>query len=223
MDPIKSAFSKIKEEINSLKEEIYALRQDMVSLRKFNNLGQIDITPTEEVYSFGKPTNQQTDRQENMPLEPIKTPNNSFSTGNGGVPTDRQTNQQTNQQTENPEKNLLTKGFFKFKQANELFNSLDELKKETAQTFKQLTSQELLVFTTLYQFENQGRKEITYRTIAQSLKLSESSIRDYITKLSKKGIPIEKTRENNKIVFLNIAQNLKDVVSLDTILALQGF
>ena len=138
---------------------------------------------------------------------------------NEGVPTDKQTNQQTNQQTQGT---LLTKGFFEFKQANEVFNSLDGLKRETASVFKQLTDQEMLVFTTLYQFENQGLIKITYRTLAQSLKLSESSIREYITKLIKKGIPIEKTKENNKTVFLNISKDLKNLISLDTILALKG-
>ena len=219
MDPIKSAFSKIKEEILSLRSEISSLKQDLENLQKTYNPS---INPSQEVSKDFRQTNQQTDRQKNMPLEGPYPSNNSFSIGNGGGPTDRQTNQQTNQQTQNNEENLLTRGFFEFKQANELFNSLDDLKRETANTFKQLTTQELLVFTTLYQFENQGFTNITYRTIAQSLKLSESSIRDYITKLVKKGIPIEKTKENNKIIFLSIAQDLKEVISLDTILTLQG-
>ena len=69
-----------------------------------------------------------------------------FSTGNDGVPTDKQTNQQTNQQTEigNSMENAL-----------EVLNSLDNIKKEIRLKFKDLTEQEFLVFSIFYQLEEE--------------------------------------------------------------------
>ena len=216
MDPIKLAFSKIKKDISLLNNEIAFLKE---AISKISD-AQILL---DKAYFADKQTNQQTHDFNNLPLEGVKTTNILLSTGNKGVPTDKQTNQQTNQQTQNNSEKLLTKGFFEFKQANKIFNSLEGLKKETALAFKQLTPQEMLVFTTLYQLEDQRLTQITYRTLANSLNLSESSIRDYITKISKKGIPIEKTKKNNKTIFLSISNDLKNLVSLDTILAFKGF
>ena len=49
------------------------------------------------------------------------------------------------------------------------------------------------------------------------MKLSESSIRDYINRLIKKGIPIQKIKQNNKIILLRVSEDLKNVVTLATI------
>ena len=75
----------------------------------------------------------------------------------------------------------------------------------------------MLVFSTLYTIEEQKYDEITYRTLAKQLNLSESSIRDYINKLTKKGVPIEKIRQNNKTILLQISQDLKNIATLATI------
>ncbi len=75
----------------------------------------------------------------------------------------------------------------------------------------------MTVFSTLYILEEQNNIEITYKLISKQLNLSESSIRDYINKLKKKGIPIEKTRKNNKTIILNISQDLKNIATLATI------
>ena len=79
----------------------------------------------------------------------------------------------------------------------------------------------MLVFSTLYSLEEQNIKEITYKTLAEQLQLSESSIRDYINKLTKKGVPIEKIRQNNKTILLKVSQDLKNVATLATIYQLR--
>jgi DNA-binding transcriptional regulator LsrR (DeoR family) len=58
--------------------------------------------------------------------------------------------------------------------------------------------------------------------ISQKLGLSESSIRDYTHKIIKKGVPLIKIKENNKKVTLSVAQDLKKIASLQTILALRN-
>ena len=79
----------------------------------------------------------------------------------------------------------------------------------------------MLVFSTLYQLEEQGELGIDYRKIALKLSLSESSIRDYVQRLVNKGIPIIKTKQNNKKITLVISKDLKKIASLSTILRLR--
>jgi len=202
MDPIKEAFSRIKEDIILLKNEIYDLNVQ---------INQIQTTQT-DIYSK---IAQQTDTQTHNPTYMSNSiPNEQSSIGNKGVPTDRQTDQQTHRQTE---KDPISE----FARANEILNSLDDLKRDIRLKFKGLTPQEMLVFSTLYSLEEQKTDEITYRTLAEQLQLSESSIRDYINKLTKKGVPIEKIRQNNKTILLKVSQDLKNVATLDTICQLR--
>jgi len=152
--------------------------------------------------------------------------NKQFSTGNEGVPTDRQTDQQTDNKPQKPLflpfkiPKLIENKPDSIDDAARILDSLDSLKKEIRIKFKQLTDQEILVFSTLYQLE-EGQGPVDYKTLAVKLSLTESSIRDYMRRLLKKGIPIEKKRINNKQILLSISENLKKVASLSTILQLR--
>jgi len=234
MDPIKEAFSKIKEDIFSLKEEISAIRLQMIGLSQEIALQQ--TTPTHNLTEESHPTNQQTNKPtaptHNLALEDLYVQNPDVSIGNRGVPTDRQTNQQTDRQTNKTSfssHNLITSNsppsttfslkdpISDFKRANEILSSLDDIKKEIRLKFKDLTPQEMTVFSTLYALEEQNVDQITYKLLANNLHLSESSIRDYVNKLTKKGVPIERIRQNNKTIFLKVSPNLKNIASLATI------
>jgi len=179
-------------------------------------------------------------------LKPLKPQNKPFSNGNEGVPTDRQTNQQTDIQQKNislKEQNnsqdlrnsSLISGHKEQSNQNPLFfpnsptpiddavrilNSLDSLKKEIRLRFKMLTEQETAVFSTLYQIDEETGPT-DYKTIAARLNLTESSIRDYVGRLIKKGIPVDKRKMNNKLILLSVSENLKKVASLPTILELR--
>jgi len=86
--------------------------------------------------------------------------------------------------------------------------------------FKKLTEQEFLVFSTIYQFDEEiGYSD--YKLISERLNLTESSIRDYVGRIIKKGISVDKTKINNKYIKLNISEKLKKIVSLPTILQLR--
>jgi DNA-binding MarR family transcriptional regulator len=213
MDPIKEAFSKIKQDILTIKDEILKLKSQIT---------QIQTNPTQNLsYS-----SQQTDRQTNRHWTPLQDSsflpennppcpqNNEFSIGNRGVPTDRQTNQQTDRQTNIYSQNNEN---LAFKQANKILASLDSIKKEIRLKFKRLTPQEMLVFSILYTLDEQKNPKITYKTLADHLNLSQSSIRDYINKLIQKGVPVDKIRQNNKTILLKISQDLKNLATLATI------
>jgi len=140
-------------------------------------------------------------------------PNMGISIGNGGVPTDKPTNQQTDQHKPASSLNSLDK-------AQEILASLDNLKKEVRFKFKRLTSQEMQVFSLLYNLEDSGIM-VDYKILSEKLALSESSIRDYVGKIQKKGIPITKEKLNNKRILLHISPELKQIASLNTILKLR--
>jgi len=205
MDPIKEAFYRIKEDIILLKNEIYEIKE------------QINKIQTNQTQSYSQ-LNQQTDKPtDKSSFKTNFTHNPQSSTGNRGVPTDRQTNQQTDRQPLQKPHNLLKDPISEFARANEILNSLDDIKREIHLKFKHLTPQEMLVFSTLYGLEEQNIGGVTYRAIAEQLQLSESSIRDYINKLTNKGIPLEKIRQNNKTILLKISQDLKNIATLATI------
>jgi len=240
-ESIRQAFQKVKEdimflvsELNSTRAEILQthaklqeLRSELQDLKNTHKSPKNPI-PTHKQEIPTHPTHNQTQNPiptHDMPSEGLKSPNLRVSTGNEGVPTDRQTNRQTvnrhifstdsNTPTDkNNEINHLDK-------AREILDSLDSLKKEVRIKFKKLTEQEMHIFALLYQLEEEGEL-VDYAMLADKTKLSESSIRDYIRKITKKGIPITKERLNNKRILLHISQDLKKIANLDTILRLRA-
>jgi len=223
MDLIKEAFSKIKEDIESLRNEFSNIYTSIEVLTDNQTTLQENLSKT--VSRLNKQTNQHNISPQNNPLESLPSQDIGFSTGNEGVPTDKQTNQLTDQQKDNyveqPSKGSKSQEISDFQKANEMLESLDEIKREIRLKFKGLTSQEMIVFSTIYGLEEQNLQEITYRVLAGKLTLSESSVRDYTNKLIKKGIPLIKIRQNNKKILLKISEDLKGIAPLSTILMLR--
>ena len=228
---LKIAFSRVKEDMIYLGNEINSLKYEIQEIKSILSSLQVDFH-SQKALPTDKQTLQQTNPQVNpaysnipthIPTVPqeiggLKDQNIPFSTGNEGVPTDKQTNQQTDQQTpfneENIEQNL--------QKANIILDSLDKIKKEIRQKFKRLTPQEMSVFSSIYQLEETDPENATYKQIAATLRLSESSIRDYVLKIIDKGIPIKKHKIDNKKVILTISPDLKKIATLSTIIQLRG-
>ena len=223
MDPIKDAFGKVKDDIDFLRLEIDEIRKNLIELceimkqiTKKEDENRQNPTINNPAHIPKIQTNQQIIPAHNYPLKSLNTQNQPFSTGNEGVPADRQTDQQTDKYIENNQdigKNSI-------ENAAEMLKSLDNIKKDIRQKFKKLTEQEWLVFSTIYQLDEEiGHSD--YRILAERLKLTESSIRDYVARLIKKGIPVDKIKLNNKNIQLNISKNLKQIASLPTIITLR--
>lgn len=234
MDKIQAAFKKVKQDILFLNDEIallkdsfdeinYKLNQILEKIDKIEqkpaSIQQIPIqpspvqTPTQPSAKPTQDTYNPTIPTDEWPYNELRSSIKPFSTGNDGVPTDRQTNQQTDRQQIFRRDNALQR-------AREIIDSLDNLKKEVRIKFKKLTEQELRIFSLLYQLDDEGEL-VDYPLLAQKTNLSESSARDYIHKIIKKGIPIIKEKLNNKRIILHISQDLKKIASLDTILRLR--
>lgn len=233
MDSIKEAFQKVKQDIDFMNLSLQEANKDILFLhdeiRKINeNLEkllekQANRNPAHNSLNSANQeintTNPAHIQHINSPFSHFKAEKQVFSTGNDGVPTDKQTNQQTNQHMEKTPF-LGKKDENSMEKALEILNSLDSLKKEIRLKFKQITEQELAVFSAIYELDEQiGFSD--YKSLSKKLNLTESSIRDYVGRLIKKGIPVEKHKLNNKNIQLNVSQNLKNLASLQTILALR--
>ncbi|MEK6800873.1 MAG: hypothetical protein AABY05_02985 [Nanoarchaeota archaeon] len=232
-DQIKEAFSKVKEEILSLKQTLQNITNEISEIKR--TLKREEITQTKDKENPADTLTTQTDKNtptDKIGLYSLKSQLSSISKGNDGVPADRQTDQQTDRQNqkfvqyndssmslENKEASSKDR-ISQIDNLSNVLSSLDAIKKDLRSMFKKLTSQEMLVFSTLYQFTDQGVKT-DYSLLASKTNLSESSIRDYIQKIIKKGVPIEKIKEDNKKVTLSIPSTFKRLANLSTILALR--
>jgi DNA-binding MarR family transcriptional regulator len=224
----------IKEVFEEMKNELFLLQADISSIKSNQDINNQQIKEITNIladlydkYDKVRQTNKQTLRHINstgatdtsthdLPLEGLKPINLPVSNGNEGVSTDRQTDTQTNRQTQN----MLENSSNSIENAVEILNSLDEIKKEIRLKFKRLTDQEVLVFSTIYQLDEEVGYS-NYKSISERLNLTESSIRDYVGRLIKKGIPVEKNKINNKNIQLSLSNNLKKIASLNTILQLR--
>jgi len=248
LNETRSGLVSICEVIKELSNQVSELKlQDrkVLSEKAANLPQQLPLPPMIPYYfPFPVPTNQQiipTNQQvtpalsqiqsgDNLPYRIQKEEKIEFSTGNGGVPTDKQTNRQTDQHMPLEEESSYNQNILPKASTNKerdsmysalsMLNSLDSFKKEIRLKFKRLTDQEMTVFSTIYQLEEEtGFTD--YTTLSNKLSLSESSIRDYVGKLIKKGVPLEKTKINNKSVQISVSDQLKKIVSLPTIIQLR--
>ena len=211
MDPVKDAFLKVKQDMDSLKAEIDYLHQTIQELtRTIQQIGAYQPSNT-----YQNPTHNLTELPK-QPLEAVKTPNTEFSTGNEGVPTNQPTNQQTNQRIGNEGVPSKIQQINQLERAHQILSSLDELKKEVRIKFKRLTDQEMLIFSTIYSFQEQGFI-VDYPLLASKTGLTEISIRDYVRKIILKGIPLEKLKIDNKKIALQVSSELRQIASIETL------
>ncbi|MFA5953693.1 MAG: hypothetical protein WC812_03805 [Candidatus Pacearchaeota archaeon] len=233
MDNLKEAFNKIKEDILFLNKEIIILKKSLqeISLelkeiplisRKISDLGL-------QTHMLENKTNSILKKTDILPFKPLEGKYLGISTGNKGVPTDKQTNRQTDKQRElmgisrgflQKEPLLLKQEKMSIDSAAYVLDSLEELKKELKIKFKKLTDQEMLVFSTIYQIDEE-KGFCDYKTLSLKMNLTESSIRDYVRRLILKEMPINKIKVNNKEIHLQISENLKKITTLSTILKLR--
>ena len=227
---VKQAFDKVKQDINILSEELLFLHKDIDMMKQqIHDLFLLVKKPN-------SPTGASTLRQQ-MLDRPSPQENNSSkyegikpyfnsSTGNRGVSTLRQ--QTVNRQTDNKigiSDRFDT--FFGIKKTDEKSSDISSfvkgLKKELKSRFKRLTKQEFYIFSLLYTLTEEKPNSVTYKDIALKAGISESSVRDYVSRLINKKIPIIKRRINNKSIILEIPRELKHLETLDSLASIQKY
>lgn len=77
--------------------------------------------------------------------------------------------------------------------------------------FRSLPNQELKLFLTIYQLEEDGAKDIGYTEIANGLQLSENCVRSYISFLRKLGAPLKIMKFNNRRTIFAIDEGFKSL------------
>ena len=214
-EQLKEAFIKVKQDIGFLVDEIYQLKQEIEEIKRF--LGDFQTSTLRQINSTHPMTSTQTSTVP-QEIEGLRSPNLGTSIGNQGASTDRQTDTSTDTSTHNLEIPSIETNI---QEASEILDSLDRLKKEIRLKFKRVTPQEMAVFSSIYQLEEQDPENNTYRNISKILHLSESSIRDYVQRMINKGIPIKKNKINNKKLILSISSELKKIATLSTIIKLR--
>jgi hypothetical protein len=200
------------------------------SLEPFKRLNNPISTGNEGVPTnnpTNNPTNQQT-IQQTLQHPPISTGNDNF---NEKIEQNSLVNNNINEKKESfsiknefptptSQPTPKTDKISHLQQVSKILESLDSLKREVRIKFKKLTKQEMLIFTTIYQLEEQGLTP-DYSLLAEKLSLSEISIRDYIRKIIKKDIPLNKIKQENNRVILSISPDLMKMASLNTIVQLR--
>lgn len=88
-------------------------------------------------------------------------------------------------------------------------SSIVGLKSEINNLFASLSKQEFLTFLTIYQLEEDLEGYVSYIDVAAKLVLTEGCIRTYVSSLIKKGIPLAKTKHNNKVVYLSVSKEFR--------------
>ncbi len=222
MDPIKEAFNKVKEELSNLKINISEIKKELEEIQ----LSMLNLIKNKQVYNliqastndlnnstdkFKDTTNLKTSTDPSTDksyFKDFKSQKVQFSIRNEGVSTDRQTDRQTDTSTHILDPALV-------------LSQLDSFKKGLRLKIKRLTNQEMLVYSTIYQYSSQGY-DIDYLFLSNTLNLTESSIRDYIQRIFSKGLPLIKEKFNNKRVLLKIPEDLYKLASLDTLLKLRN-
>ncbi|OYT38286.1 hypothetical protein B6U82_00245 [Candidatus Pacearchaeota archaeon ex4484_31] len=190
---LREAFAKIRSDILFLYQQIQKIEERLSCLeRKIDE--KLEKFPQE--IEVRHSTDNSTHNFKNYSL---KHKNFHFSKGNEGVST-------VSQQSLDSHLDTLKRTF----PMTEIVNLIKELKQNLKEKFKNLTKQELLIFSLLCFLEEQ-KGNVTYKDLAQKAGLSESCVRDYISRLRKKGIPIIKEKINNRVVILKIPRELKEL------------
>lgn len=184
---LREAFMKIKKDIVYIFQELGMIKKEITQLKLHSNR-----YPTQTQYPTDIPT-------QDLRNYSLIQQNFHSSIGSVGVPTD-------SQQTVNSQSNILKRTF-------DNLDMIRNIKQELKEKFKKLTKQEFLIFSILYTLEEE-LKAVTYKDIAERAGLAESSIRDYISRLEKKGLPITKEKINNRMIVLKIPKELKEITKI---------
>ena len=242
-DKIKEAFEKIKGEINSLNYQIELIKKSLDSVASFleknitnqkynrvfsNSLArQIEgikreiedlkqeikekETPAHLRHIADMPLAFEKDKEIKQPKKPEFNHFRHVSTGNEGVPADSQ--QTVNRQSTHLQHIKIPKK----EEKEDIAEIAQKYKEDFEKSFRKLTKQERVIFYMLYSLDDK-HGFVDYKMLSSSTNLTPSSIRDYISRLIQKEMPIIKERLNNKKIILKITQNFKNLIKLDTIL-----
>ena len=74
----------------------------------------------------------------------------------------------------------------------------------------------------IYSLEEQHSSAVTYSELAKSLDISSSSIRDYISELARKGVPIKKEKTRNGLVYVSVLPEFRSLNLISRLIAFRN-
>ena len=247
---VKEAFSKVKEEMDQMHSEITALKEELhnisttlggilneVEEQKLNHsrekLRQLsaefsldvprnvpNFTPSFIKDDFGTSDELKKIRDTKMPISDELTSKEPFSIGNEGVSALRQQIGTPSAHLELRNRREEVKDIREMRESAALGENVEKLKQALKEIFKTLTKQEFYVFSLLYQLEEELKRPVTYGDLASRTQLTPNSIRDYISKLMAKKVPIIKEKHNNRQILLKVAPELRNLETLESLMRL---
>jgi len=214
-EELRKAFSKIREEIESLEGQFSTLKEALTIqnnvlaelVKKFALLDEkLEKNKKFFVSSGNEGVNQSINHLNTSENGPSKQQEKAHleedidvSIGNEGVKEHLSHVKEQKEPVFEPQKeNKERKSIFRL--------ARDRLDK----TFNKISKQELKVFLTVYQLE-EDHSETSYRGIAERMDLSEHCIRAHICSLFKKRAPLYKVKLNNRLTLLFVDKDFKSL------------
>jgi hypothetical protein len=206
---VKLSFQKVRESISSLDSRISGLEHELKEvktlLERALHLQNVPQPKTENPKMPEIP--------EFEGLEPPKADSAKSSIGNEGVlrrqPADSLPTKRRQTDTA-PTDDLKD------------YYDVQTLKKDLESRFLSLTEAQFKVFMAIYRLEDEMKTSVTYADLAKELLISQSAIRDYISDLVLRKIPLTKTTSPNRKVYLSIKQEFRTLKMLENLLALRA-
>ncbi len=229
---LKSAFSKVKQDIHLLSEnlkgveglkaelktqqeiikdlslQIKELQKSIDSIKTKSSIGNEGVNQSINHLINQSSTNQSI----NQDLEDLSQNNSEISQNRGNKEVNQSFNQSIKHQSINQTPQLNEK-IPNNQSFNQSINQIDEKPIKTFaaninQVFLSLSKQELKLFLTIYQLEDEGI-EGSYKHLSQRMQLSEPCIRSHLSSLLKKNTPIMKLRLNNNTNLISIRKDFR--------------
>lgn len=218
---LKSHITEVNDFLGILYDQLNDLK--IIFIEKIASTDKKQISTGNEGVSTHRHKNLDTST-DNYTFKAVKGQNTDISTGNKGVSTDRQTDRQTDISTQNtPKIAEIPKPLIQppnpqkdNSEISEVLTNLDLIKTDIKNTLSNLTDKELLVFSTIYQLEEEGI-DTDYANISKKLNITPGTIRDHVQRLFAKKAPLFKEKIANKRVLLHVKQDFKKIVSLQTL------
>lgn len=198
INKLKLAFDKIKLDISTLKSDDNTIKSDISSLKS-------DLQEIKQLIANLTPNNE---------LKQELTDSN-ISIGNEGVLRHSSNTTTTLQHRPDTDQTPQLK-----KSPNK---DLSEIKKDITNRFRSLTKQQFRVFSTIYTLEDEKQQAITHKELAKVLKLSQSSVRQYVSELLNRDIPLTKQKSGNNQVFLSIPEEFRNLTLYEKLLKFYNF
>ena len=187
---------KVKKSFVKAKEDMEFLRQEVNKVKKFLLLKNNEIS---DLKSQIKALNDLISSK----IEQIRV----SSTGNDGAITHHHSSSSIIINDLSTEENLDK-------------NSQKPLRMLIENKFRSLTDMEFAIFMTIYQLEEELGK-VTYQDIAKKFNLTEATVRNHITNLINKSVPIDKERSFNKKTVFYINKSFRELNITSKILELR--